>query len=352
MSMLDTRIIREIQFRNYKVLKHATLPLAPVTLLVGPNGSGKSTALKAFDDIKIGTPDLYGQVVSISSRARGEPVTVQINWAPSVGNTGLLFIVRPGESRFASNSVGAVPMKSTENTFGNPVTVSPNVAIQAIQSFRTFSLVPRAAATPVHLRPHHELGHDASGLAGVLDRLRDSDPESFERFNTELTRWLPDFDRLQFETPSEGTRSIALRVKSSHVSVPARELSEGTLLALTFLVLAYAPTMPRIFALEEPERGLHPRLLALVRDTLFRLAQPHEFGDQRDPRQVIVTTHSPYFLDLFRDTPESVVIADRQGDHATFTRLTDREDVDQILAEGALGMHWYSGILGGVPDRP
>src|SRR5260370_28736557 len=41
-------MIKTVKFQNFKVLKDATLDLAPFTLIVGPNGSGKSTALKAL----------------------------------------------------------------------------------------------------------------------------------------------------------------------------------------------------------------------------------------------------------------------------------------------------------------
>src|SRR5262250_933944 len=41
-------MIELIQFRNFKVLRDATLPLGRFTLIVGPNGSGKSTAMQAL----------------------------------------------------------------------------------------------------------------------------------------------------------------------------------------------------------------------------------------------------------------------------------------------------------------
>ena len=41
-----------IEFQNFKILRNATLPLAPFTLIVGPNGSGKSTALQALLAVK------------------------------------------------------------------------------------------------------------------------------------------------------------------------------------------------------------------------------------------------------------------------------------------------------------
>ena len=41
-------MIESVHFKNFKVLRDATLPLGRFTLIVGPNGSGKSTALQAL----------------------------------------------------------------------------------------------------------------------------------------------------------------------------------------------------------------------------------------------------------------------------------------------------------------
>jgi hypothetical protein len=72
----------------------------------------------------------------------------------------------------------------------------------------------------------------------------------------------------------------------------------------------------------------------------------------RPPVQVVTTTHSPYFIDLFREHPEEIVISQRHGTAAVFERLADRADLPELLREGSLGDMWFSGILGGVPDEP
>jgi len=68
--------------------------------------------------------------------------------------------------------------------------------------------------------------------------------------------------------------------------------------------------------------------------------------------QVLVTTHSPYFLDLYREHPEHIVIADKVGLNVRFQRLTELQNFEEILADSPLGEVWYSGILGGVPAAP
>jgi predicted ATPase len=160
---------------------------------------------------------------------------------------------------------------------------------------------------------------------------------------------LPEFDHVLFDTPQEGHRQIKLRTHVGGHTIPAAQLSQGTLLALTMLTLAHLPNPPTLIGLEEPDRGIHPRLLRDVRDALYRLAYPASFGETRPPVQVIATTQNPYFLDLFRERPEEIVIAEKRGLEATFVPLSAHSHIDEILSEASLGEVWYSGVLGGVP---
>ena len=85
-------------------------------------------------------------------------------------------------------------------------------------------------------------------------------------------------------------------------------------MVLALLVLAFAPDRPTVLCIEEIERGIHPRLLRDVRDLLYRLSFPEDSGDTAPAVQVITTTHSPYILDLFANTPEDVILATRSGE--------------------------------------
>ena len=199
------------------------------------------------------------------------------------------------------------------------------------------------------LSPNVELAYNGANLAGVLDRLRGQNPERFEALNGQLGRWIPEFDRILFETPAQGQRSIALRTREGRHPIKAADLSQGTLIALALLTIAYLPEPPSIVCLEEPDHGLHPRLLRDVRDALYRLAYPDGANEKREPVQVIATTHNPYFLDLFREHPEEIVIAEKVGLEAKFSRLSDRKDLEEILGDAPLSEVWYSGVLGGVP---
>jgi predicted ATPase len=337
-------MIKSIQFKNFKVLRDCTLPLSQFTLLIGPNGTGKSTALA-------GIRFLGGKSEVSWDRLQ----TIGID--PRIDNS--VQVVAIGSEIFEGIKVGYIWAPGERYLQGLPRSPSDpdlregerktHLMKEMLAFARSFSFDAKALAQECKLVPDIILGENGDGLAVVLDRLRDSDPERFELLNQELSRWIPEFDRVLFDTPSEGTRSIRLRISGSQNSIPAKDLSHGTLLALGILTLAYLPVPPSILCLEEPDRGLHPRLLRDVRDAMYRLAYPDQYGDKRQPVQVIATTHSPYMLELFRDHPEEVVIAQKLEGNVKFERLSDRTDLDEILQGLNLGDAWYSGILGGVP---
>jgi hypothetical protein len=79
------------------------------------------------------------------------------------------------------------------------------------------------------------------------------------------------------------------------------------------------------------------------------LSYPENYDEGREPVQVVATTHSPYLLDLYRDYPEHIVIADKTEQGARFERLSDQPHIDEILRDSHLGDVWYTGVLGGVP---
>ncbi len=333
-------MIELMQFRNFKVLRDTQLLLGRFTLIVGPNGSGKSTAMQALRAVAQPGSLALAQVATAGLvPTNTETVEVVLHWGGAY--EGVVTTAHWG------------PEGTKQSHIKCPGENLPERDAQLLQAklagIRIHALHTDAITIPVGLSPNPELREDGGAFAGVLDQLRDREPERFEALNEELGRWLPEFDRILFDTPSSGHRAFLLRTRKGRHALPATDLSQGTLLALTMLTLAYLPDPPPIVCLEEPDRGIHPRLLRHVQDALYRLSYPESVGEARQPVQVLATTHSPYFLDLFRDHPEEIVIAHKGGQEAHFERLSDQPAIAEMLGEAPLGEIWYSGILGGVP---
>jgi hypothetical protein len=100
-----------------------------------------------------------------------------------------------------------------------------------------------------------------------------------------------------------------------------------------------------VLLLEDIDRGLHPRLYEQLVDFLRSLAAEGR-------TQILATTHDPYLIDEFKDTPEAMVIVEKKDGASTLSNLDDRLKV--IYAPGEelgmpLGQVWFSGLVGGVP---
>jgi predicted ATPase len=92
--------------------------------------------------------------------------------------------------------------------------------------------------------------------------------------------------------------------------VPADLLSEGTVLALGLLTKMREPRRPRLFLLDDLDRGLHidaqARLVAALRE-------PHA---ARNPElQIVCSTHSTYLLNLFEPSEVRVLALDERPGH-------------------------------------
>ena len=341
-------MIESIDFANYKALRQTTLPLAPFTLLLGPNGSGKSSVLQALRGVAglaAGTPSEISWKSIVSVPGHDQKMVVQarlhVRW-----NDSLVEVPFSWQSN-NKNKMGELRIESGKELHGEPVAALR----QWLSRMQVFALDASAIAQPVAVNsgPLQANGH---GLAAVLDDLKDNHPERWELLLGELGRWLPEYDYILFDKPDPGQKAIALRTRRGKHRIPAKELSQGTLIALALLTLAYLPNPPSLVGLEEIDRGLHPRLLRHLQDALYRLSYPKSCGEQRPAIQVIATTHSPYVLDLYRDHPEEIVLARKEGLEVEMKRLTDIEHFEEILGESPLSEVWYSGVLGGVTVKP
>ena len=337
-------LLKAIEFKNFKLLRDTVLPLSPFTLIVGANGSGKSTAIQGLRPLAL--PEQAAQLPRFVSAAS----------TPESGAAVIEFTFCWGsqfeyvKSKVTFNSKGKRTLDY--EYLGDPGASPDSKSITKIlNEIAVYSIDAQKAAGTVLLKKRTELDQFGHGLTVVLDQMRDQSPERFQALNEEFARWMPEFDCILFDTPTDGNRAIVLRTTKGGHRIPATDISHGTIFALTILTLAYLPSPPPIIGVEEPDRGIHPRLLRNVHDALHRLSHPADFGDTRQPVQVISTTHSPYFLDLFKDHPEEVVVAERRGLEAKFERLTDRPDFKEILGDAPLGDAWYTGVLGGIPPE-
>lgn len=334
-------VIASVAFRNFKALRSTRLSLSPFNLLIGPNGSGKTSLIQAILRLRTLAKLPLGET---SPEAERRPEGAEITFRFSPPHDGLEAVLGC-VSDVVCDLLQVVPLPAGEG-------VDDWTGLRArLLSTRSYLFDHYAIASPALLKDGAELASNGGNIAAVLAARRENHPGEFARMTAEFLRLMPEYDELDLSVRADQTVELRLRLADGGELIAAENLSQGTLYALAMLTLAFDPTPPAIVCIEEVDRGVHPRMLRDIRDTLYRLSYPSETGAQRTPVQVIATTHSPYLLDLFRDHPEEVVIAEKQGSAAYFTRLDERADLAGMLSSGSLGDLWFSGVIGGVPEE-
>lgn len=107
------------------------------------------------------------------------------------------------------------------------------------------------------------------------------------------------------------------------------------------------PDPPPVIGIEEPENQLHPKLLPLLAEQARQASMAS---------QLLVTTHSPEFVDEFVDAvrPGELWSIGRAGDgFAVVARAGDDPTVAAMVEAGAtLGDLWRGGYIGQNPVAP
>jgi len=134
-----------------------------------------------------------------------------------------------------------------------------------------------------------------------------------------------------------GTVQVFLHERGLITPVPATRLSDGTLRYLSLLAILCHPEPPPLVCIEDPELGLHPDILPSLAALMIEASQR---------MQLIVTTQSDILVDSLTDTPEAVLVCDKEDGGTTVKRL-DRKDLGNWLKKYALGEIWRMGEIGG-----
>ena len=371
------RALRKVEFKN----------LTPLTVLLGPNGSGKSTVFDVFaflsECFESGLRrawDRRGRARELKTRGTTGPVVIEIkyrehgfplityhlavderNGAPVVmeewlawkrGSHGQPFRFldyHEGKGRAVS---GELP-DSEDRRIEVPLQAPDLIAVNALGQFAEH---PRVAALRQFITgwyvsyfsvdntrgqpeagPQERLSRTGDNLANVIQYLGERHPERLDRIFAALKSRVPRIEKVNAAPMPDGRLLLTIKDAPFENPVLARFASDGTLKMLAYLVLLYDPSPPPFIGIEEPENFLHPRLLA-------GLAEECEAAAERG--QLLVTTHSPFFLNALKPREVRVLYRDESG-YTQAALAADIQGVPEFVDEGALlGDLWLEGHFG------
>jgi predicted ATPase len=192
---------------------------------------------------------------------------------------------------------------------------------------------------PMIARAEKRVDPDGQNLISVLHTLYTGDRGFKNEVNLALrAAFGDDFDELVFPPAADQRIQLRVRWKSLQREQSAADLSDGTLRFLFLLAVLASPSPAPLIAIDEPETGLHPSMLPIIAEYAV---------DASSRTQIIFTTHSPQFLDAFRETRPATTVA-KWSAGETLLEKREGASLDHWLKEYSLGALFQAGDLEGM----
>ncbi len=368
--------LHSIQVRNFKAIVNShTVKLGALTAFIGHNGAGKSSLIEALETYQSIVRDGLDRAMQRwlgmehirhkAQEARGRrgqplnPIGFDLTLGPSPRKTARLSLAAnhdtaadrmaitaesvrlPGGNQIGRNALGAVPTGGPGRSI---LTVPPpelaDLATHVL-GWQFLTLAPDRMGMPVpqqRTEGRVRLARDGSNVADALLDLRRTDPNAFDGIVQTMSFVLPYAKDIQPSlTSSEIERKAWLQLAEADFKVPGWLMSSGTLRMLALLTLLRHPSPPPLIVVEEIENGLDPRSIHLIVDEIRHAVLS-------GLTQVILTTHSPYLLDLL--TLDHLVLVQRNGQgQPVFTRPSDDASLTRWAHDFAPGKLYTMGNL-------
>lgn len=335
-------MIRTVEYRNFKALRHVKLDLERFTVLVGPNASGKTSILEGLSFAthpSLIQLFLQDDPIPLYTRGQEAPLeilleTVEVNRKIRLSPPGSPYD-HLGGTTFSSGWRYQV-YSSTDGDGQWRI----DSGIPPIVSSSFLRLNPTQLAKPSFSQEQQpRLDSDGQGLASALVYLLINRRMDFDRL-LELTRLVcPYVEAIRFNRKLQKAdqqmgwgEELVLDLQGAP-DIPARMVSDGTLIVLGLLTVIMGPDNPKLILLDDLDHGLHPRA---QRDlvTLFR-----KLFEQDPELQIVATTHSPYLLDQL--DPKEVRLTTRLEDGSVAcARLDEHPDFEKWKEAMTPGEFW------------
>jgi putative ATP-dependent endonuclease of OLD family len=350
--------ISKVEIANFRALQTVSIPLNKFSVLLGENDVGKTSFLFALEKYFIGKKlndpkDWY-------RKNTDSPIRITITFSDLPDDETFAPITRSNGSLVLSkvftfdttpevrailddNSAVAVARPLLQNWFSQDnfhfIPVRRDLAVQ-------FSMNKTALLGKL-LRSKMKAAIEERGATESLNAVKIALSDAISGPRTSMEAFLREqlndqtielgFDELDID-PTEGVKfSVTLsddRVDAVEIHDRGAGTQNNLIIALFRLIAESNVVGNFIFAMEEPENSLHPKAQRQLLNVIQQISES---------TQVIVTTHSPVFID--RSKFESNILLTRTLQGNTVAKIFDHNDLELVRTD--LGIRASDALLKG-----
>lgn len=362
-------MIKKLKIKNFKSLRDVEIELGKFTVLIGPNASGKSNLLdsliflsQSVNSTIDSTSDQRGGFKHIVFGGEGEEFEISIELLLDGRTSNYLLSVNKGQAiererlviadKIVIERRGAEgKLLSSDGTMVRAASSSNRTIVcerrgdehyplvwelhDYLSSWKIYQVITSEMRKVLPAKRSFNLDKSGANLAQVLISLYTERPRVFRQIEEILKQGIPEVEELLVPLTPEGHTFVALRVRGFEQKFDYYQLSDGTFKLLAYIT-AMALAEQRLVCFEEPENFIHPELLGALVEVL-----------KKSEKQVILSTHSPYFVDFVQ--PEDIRVVEKEEGETRVSKVKNLDRLKEALKEMGLGELWYSGEIGGVP---
>ncbi len=344
--------LTEFSIRNFGCFGDTAqiIPIDNIVVLIGPNNSGKSTVFDAYEVLSMGTPkvtkdqfhndnmEIPCELEALCSQIEeADTEKLGANWVfqhekygdcvrvkyvfERPNEVGKKYTWHPGQGDFVEGGAGGWP-QLLSNRLPTALRIAPSDSTSKLEGF-ILKILSEAATRAIESDPdaHEKLVGELEQYAKVIEATAKEELDNTcNLISQSLGNTFPDYGT-SVDVQLTSVDLDKLVVDSSEITIihpngQSRSLaSEGTGLKRAFMwsalsVLAQSgkykkgqtavkAESTKMIMIEEPEAFLHPPSVRKARETLYDLAEATGI-------QVVVSTHSPIFIDVAK--PHTTIV--------------------------------------------
>jgi predicted ATPase len=388
--------IVSLKIRNYRCLQNIEIDNLPAfCVLVGANGTGKSTFFDVFGFLRDALKNNVRQAIQIRGGYREvvtrghekEDIHFEMQFRMDIVNKPRLvsYLLTIGQEnnkpvvkreilRYKRGSYGS-PFHFLDFKYGQGYAItneedfakkdeelekeeetldSPDLlAIKGLGQFQRFKaatafrqLIENWYVSDFHISAARgskdaayaeHLSTTGDNLPLIAQYLHENYPDTFNQVLEKMKNRVPGISQVEAKNTEDGRLILRFQDRAFQDPFIDRYVSDGTIKMFAYLVLLHDPKPHPLICVEEPENQLYPSLLA-------ELAE--EFASYtRQDGQVLVTTHSPDFLNAV--DLENIYWLEKEKGITKIYRASDNELLKNLVKEGDFpGYLWKQGLFG------
>jgi predicted ATPase len=189
---------------------------------------------------------------------------------------------------------------------------------------------------PIHQDHELRFSDMGEGIVSVIQALVNQSEFAplYERFKEVMLATFSDMESIDVRVVAGGRATLTFQSHRFHGRViPLSSMSDGVLRFMALTLLLILPADAPILTIDEPEAGLHPRMMAPLVE-LLRISSEYS--------QIIVSTHSAELISRLQ--PDDVITVENEFGQSTMRRHT-MDDLASWLERYTLGELWTMGRL-------